>query len=79
MGEKCRQFKLLIWTSFRSFVCQVGGEERYEHNFIRVHKNLVQHPNNNTSIAISNFSLKFITLIPAKSVSCRVVALLKSC
>ena len=56
----CRKFSLLIWILFISqLIHPVGyrmGEEvllaSCEHNFIRVHNNLLQHPSNNISIEI---------------------------
>ena len=60
-GESCRQFSLQIWTLSKSqFVHPVGDLGKgadlvilvnsFDYSFIRVHKNLVQHPSNLISI-----------------------------
>ena len=59
-GKFFRQFSLLIWNLFIvQFIYSLGGEElgrinmlaSFEHYFIRVHENLVQHSSNNILIA----------------------------
>ena len=55
-GENLSSINLLIWTSFIGQFGKggwIGGIvilASCEHNFIRVHENLVQYPSNNISI-----------------------------
>ena len=64
-GKFCRQIRLLIWISFiDQFVHPVGGQgigcnvilASCGYQFIRVHKNLEQHPSNTISITITTYS-----------------------
>ena len=71
--KNCGQFRLLIWTSFTVSFVNSAGEEgmgqrgmmgrivilaSYEYHYIRVHENVVQHPINNTSIALTNVKIQ---------------------